>query len=108
MGKATGIPMVSLPGGLQNILNAFSPLASPLSLPLVCFRPFFCPLFFSKVDLSRQYLVRRLFLEHCQRFQVPYHENSFPDLLTSVFAVLGRKKGDVSYIPPPGVLELST
>ena len=54
---------------------------------------------FPTVDLSKQYLLRPLFLQLVEKFQVPYTSRSFSQLLIGTFAAMHRKKGDLKFYP---------
>ena len=55
---------------------------------------------FPTLDLSKQHLVRPLFLQCCRDFGVPYRRTAFPAMLASTLAVLRRSKGELMYDPP--------
>eukprot|EP00047_Mylnosiga_fluctuans_P007938 m.5468 g.5468 ORF g.5468 m.5468 type:complete len:437 (-) comp2008_c0_seq1:94-1404(-) len=54
---------------------------------------------FPTVCLSQQHRVRKIFLEHCKKFNVPYVKTSFPDMLLGLFQVLRRNPGELLYVP---------
>ena len=54
---------------------------------------------FPTVDLSRQDLVRPIFLECCRRFNVPYRKTRYSEMLRTTFEVLLRDPSQLMYYP---------
>ena len=54
---------------------------------------------FPTVDLSKQHVIRPIFLSLCRKFNVPYRKTHFFDLFCSVFQVLLRKPEQLLYYP---------
>ncbi len=54
---------------------------------------------FPTVDLSKQGLVRPIFIAACKKFQVPYRVTHFPDMFRTLFLVLARHPEQLLYYP---------
>lgn len=64
---------------------------------------------FPTVDLSRQHLIREIFLAHCHKHNVAYTERSFFDLFRGLFGAMYRPdKRDLRYIAHEGCPEAPT
>lgn len=55
------------------------------------------------VDLSKQYLLRGLFLDLCRKYQVPYQPHTFLELFAGLLKLHSRQKDDLCYTPPRGI-----
>ena len=51
------------------------------------------------VDLSRQHMLRPVFLRLAKRFGIPYAKRSHPELVLGTLRVLLRRTGDLCYVP---------
>lgn len=58
---------------------------------------------FPTIDLSRQHLVRGVFLKTAREFGVPYAKRSYSELFHGTNRVVLRKEGDLCYVAPPPV-----
>ena len=54
---------------------------------------------FPTIDLSKQHMVRRAFLETCKECDIKYESHTFMELARGTRKVLQRREGDPCYTP---------
>ena len=54
---------------------------------------------FPTIDLSKQHMVRRAFLETCKECDIKYESHTFMELASGTRKVLQRREGDPCYTP---------
>lgn len=54
---------------------------------------------FPTIDVSRQHVVREVFLQQCKEFGIPYRNQTFGQLLGSTFRAMVRRSPSLAYRP---------